>query len=149
MLGNRVHLPGLGYFSLSIKGELYEDPKTHRFRLRNPYVRTVNFRPEKRLMRLLSTTKFENMTYRQDPYSMPTDAEVDAALDRLFAETDYIFIGDLRAELNLSKASAYRLARRLEAQGKLHNAGSRYRKMYVRGNGTGEDSEGKSGEKVG
>ena len=149
MLGNRVHLPGLGYFSLSIKGELYEDPKTHRFRLRNPYVRTVNFRPEKQLMRLLSTTKFENMTYRQDPYSMPTDAEVDTALDRLFAETDYIFIGDLRAELNLSKASAYRLARRLEAQGKLHNAGSRYRKMYVRGSGTGEDSEGKSDEKVG
>ena len=51
MLGNRVHLPGLGYFSLSVKGELYEDPNTHKFRLRNPYVRTVNFRPEKELLR--------------------------------------------------------------------------------------------------
>ena len=24
-LGNRVHLPGLGYFSLAVRGELYED----------------------------------------------------------------------------------------------------------------------------
>ncbi len=47
MQGNRVYLPGLGYFSLAVKGELYENPKTHKFRLRNPYVRTVNFRPEK------------------------------------------------------------------------------------------------------
>ena len=33
-LGNRVHLPGLGYFSLAVRGELYEDPKTKKMRLR-------------------------------------------------------------------------------------------------------------------
>ena len=71
MMGNRVHLPGLGYFSLSVKGELYEDPKTHRFRLRNPYVRTVNFQPEKGMMRLLRRTEFENLTYQQEPYGRP------------------------------------------------------------------------------
>ena len=33
MEGNRVHLPGLGYFSLAVKGEICEDAKTHRFRI--------------------------------------------------------------------------------------------------------------------
>jgi len=135
MLGNRVHLPGLGYFSLSVKGELYEDPKTHRFRLRNPYVRTVNFKPEKALMRLLQETEFENRTYKQEPYGRPSTEDVAAALDRLFVESDYIFIGDLQSELRLSKSAAYRLAHRLEADGQLRNAGSPYRKMYVRGEG--------------
>ena len=135
MLGNRVHLPGLGYFSLAVKGELYEDPKTHKMRLRNPRVRTVNFRPEKQLLKALADTRFENVTYRYEPHATPTAEEIEAALDRLFAESDYIFVGDLRSELHLSKPVAYRLARRLEAEGKLHNAGSRYRKMYVRGEG--------------
>jgi len=132
MMGNRVHLPGLGYFSLSVKGELYEDPKTHRFRLRNPYVRTVNFQPEKGMMRLLRRTEFENLTYQQEPYGRPTADDVSAALERLFAKSPFILIGDLRAALRLSQSGAYRLARRLEAEGKLRNAGSPYRKMYVR-----------------
>ena len=135
MLGNRVHLPGLGYFWPAVKGELYEDPKTHRFRLRNPYVRTVNFKPEKALMRLLQETEFENRTYKQEPFGRPSTEDVAAALDRLFVESDYIFIGDLQSELRLSKSAAYRLAHRLEADGQLRNAGSPYRKMYVRGEG--------------
>ena len=133
MLGNRVHLPGLGYFSPAVKGELYEDPKTHRFRLRNPYVRTVNFRPEKALMQLLESTEFENRTYLEKAYDRPSAEDIEAALKRLFADADYIFIGDLQSELGLSKSAAYRLARRLEAEGGLYNAGSTYRKMYRKG----------------
>ena len=34
--GNCVHLPGLGYFSLSVKGEVYQDPRSHKFRRLNP-----------------------------------------------------------------------------------------------------------------
>lgn len=131
--GSRVHLPGLGYFSLAVKGELYENPKTHKFRLRNPYVRTVNFRPEKGLMRTLRETSFENVTYRTKPHALPTEAEVETALKRLFAESVCIFVGDLRAELHLSSTVAYRLARRLEAEGRLRNVGSPYRKVFVDG----------------
>lgn len=133
MQGNRVYLPGLGYFSLAVKGELYENPKTHKFRLRNPYVRTVNFRPEKGLMRTLRETSFENVTYRTKPHALPTEAEVETALKRLFAESVCIFVGDLRAELHLSSTVAYRLARRLEAEGRLRNIGSPYRKVFVDG----------------
>ena len=117
----------------AVKVELYEDPKTHRFRLRNPYVRTVNFRPEKALMQLLESTEFENRTYLEKAYDRPSAEDIEAALKRLFADADYIFIGDLQSELGLSKSAAYRLARRLEAEGRLYNAGSTYRKMYRKG----------------
>lgn len=129
-LGNRVHLPGLGYFSLAVRGELYEDPKTKKMRLRYPHVRTVNFRPEKGLMQALEDTRFENVTYRYEQHDAPTAAEIDATLERWFDEADYIFVGDLQAELHLSRPVAYRLARRLEAEGRLENVGTRYRKMY-------------------
>ena len=43
--GNAVHLPGIGYFSLAVKGEVYEDPRTHNHRLRNPKVRTKSSAP--------------------------------------------------------------------------------------------------------
>ena len=129
-LGNRVHLPGLGYFSLAVRGELYEDPKTKKMRLRYPHVRTVNFRPEKGLMQALEDTRFENVTYRYEQHDAPTATEIDATLERWFDEADYIFVGDLQAELHLSRPVAYRLARRLEAEGRLENVGTRYRKMY-------------------
>ena len=35
LAGNRVHLPGLGFFSLAIKGELRTHPRTHRPRHRS------------------------------------------------------------------------------------------------------------------
>ena len=123
-LGNRVHLPGLGYFSLAVRGE---DPKTKKMRLRYPHVRTVNFRPEKGLMQALEDTRFENVTYRYEQHATPTAAEIDATLERWFDEADYIFVGDLQAELHLSRPVAYR---RLEAEGRLENVGTRYRKMY-------------------
>jgi len=53
MAGRRVHLPGLGYFSLAVKGDLYEDPKTGKMRLRNAQVRTVKFRPDRQMMEAL------------------------------------------------------------------------------------------------
>ena len=43
LAGNRVHLPGLGFFSLAIKGELRTHPRTHRPRLLRPQVRTIRF----------------------------------------------------------------------------------------------------------
>ena len=133
MLGNRVHLPGLGYFWPAVKGELYEDPKTHRFRLRNPYVRTVNFRPEKGLMRTLRETSFENVTYRTKPHALPTEAEVEAALKRLFAESVCIFVSDIRSALYLSQPVAYRLVQKLESEGRLRNVGSPHHKVFVDG----------------
>lgn len=133
--GNSVHLPGIGYFSIAAKGDIYEDPKTQRRRLRNVGVRTVNFRPDSEMMKSLSDTKFENITYHQSPTAVPTPEEIDAALDELFDNYPSITVADLRHRLHLSIANAYRLADRLVKKGKLYDIGAHYRRVYVRGEG--------------
>ncbi|MFC2457558.1 MAG: DNA-binding domain-containing protein [Prevotella intermedia] len=137
MSGNGVHLPGIGYFSLAVKGNVYEDPRTHRHRLRNAEVRTVKFRPDIEMLDTLQHTKFENVTYRHGTSSVPTAELTDKALDDLFSAKPFITVADLRDYLNLSSANAYRIAARLEAEGKLRDVGSRYRKAYVRGESQG------------
>lgn len=133
MSGNTVHLSGLGYFSLAVKGEVYEDARTHHRRLNNPTVRTVNFRPDTEMMDKLTRTKFENVTYREGTSSVPTDEQIKTALDDLFSHKPVITVADLRDQLYLSPANAYRVAARLETEGKLCNINTRYRKLYTRG----------------
>ena len=132
-MGNNVHLPGLGYFSLAVKGDIYEDPHTHHRRLNNPKVRTVKFRPDTEFLESLDDTQFENMTYRFGTSSVPTTEVVDSAIDELFAENPIITVADLRQKLGLSQSYAYQLSARLEAEGKLRSVGTRYRKLYTKG----------------
>ncbi len=134
-MGNNVHLPGIGYFSIAATGELYQDPRSKHYRLRNPRVRTVNFRPDTLFMEALEGITFENGTYRNTPFSDTDDHATDATLKALFAHQSFITVGDLRAHLNLSQSSAYRLAARLVEEGRLRNAGTPYRKMFVKGDG--------------
>ena len=50
-MGNRVHLPGIGYFSLALKGDIYRDSRTNRPRLRNAKIRKIKFRPDAEFLR--------------------------------------------------------------------------------------------------
>lgn len=129
-MGNNVHIPGLGYFSLSIRGDIYEDPRSHRYRLRNAAVRTVRFRPDIEFLKELCDTEFENMTYKTGTSAVPTTEAIDAALERLFADGGVFTVSDLRHSLHLSQSYAYTLAARLEAEGKIVNVGTRHRKLY-------------------
>ena len=117
MSGNAVHLPGIGYFTLSVKGKLYQDPRSGHYRLRDPEVRTVKFRPDTEMMEALLHTEFENVTYRQGISSIPTYKEIDEAIARLGTD--------------LSQANAYRIAARLMEEGKIKNIGKGRNKLYV------------------
>ncbi len=128
--GNAVHLPGIGYFSLAVKGEVYEDPRTHHHRLRNPKVRTIKFRPDREMAHKLLSAKFENETHHYGNASIPTAEDIDQALEELFAAKSVITIADLRRYLNLSASTAYRIAERLEAAGRIHNIGTRRLKLF-------------------
>ena len=133
MSGNTVHLSGIGYFSLAVTGKVYKDPHTNHHSLKNPMIRTVKFRPDTEMMDRLTSTKFKNITNHVGTSSVPTDEQITAALDDLFSHKPVITVADLRDYLNLSSANAYRIIARLEAEGKIHNINSRYRKLYVRG----------------
>ena len=128
--GNTVHLPGIGFFSLALKGDMYEDPKTHRHHLRNVAVRKIRFRPDKDFYEALGKMIFENKTYKDGTSTLPIKSAVNAALKELFEESPIITVNDLRRRLNLSTTYAYQLTAQLEREKKIINIGSRYRKMY-------------------
>lgn len=132
-LGNHVHLPGFGYFSIAVKGELYQDPRTKHYRLRNAGVRTVKFQPDKEFLEALRDVRFENMTYRMGSSETPTAKEVDEAIKALFVEKPIITVRDLRYELGVSKTYAYGLVAKLEEEGKLRNVGTYRQKLFVKG----------------
>lgn len=133
--GNRVHLPGLGYFSVAVTGDVYEDPRSHHFRLRHPRVRTINFQPDKEMKDAMRDMEFENDTYRSQDFAIPSAENVETVLHHLFAEQPVITVSHLRRALALSKTYAYELAKKLEETGRLRNIGSPHRKLFVRGEG--------------
>lgn len=128
--GNTVHLPGIGFFSLALKGDIHEDPKTHHHHLRNVAVRKIRFRPDKDFHEALGEMEFENKTYKDGTPSLPMRPTVNAALKELFDESPIITVNGLRRRLNLSTTYAYQLAAQLEREKKIINIGSRYRKIY-------------------
>ena len=128
--GNTVHLPGIGFFSLALKGDMYEDQKTHRYHLRNVAVRKIRFRPDKDFYEALGEVDFANKTYKDGTPSLPMRQAVNAALKELFEEKPIITVNDLRRRLNLSTTYAYQLTAQLEREKKIINIGSRYRKMF-------------------
>ena len=128
--GNTVHLPGIGFFSLALKGDMYEDPKTHRHHLRNVAVRKIRFRPDKDFYEALGKMIFENKTYKDGTSILPIKSDINAALKELFEESPVITVNDLRRRLNLSTTYAYQLTAQLEREKKIINIGSRYRKIY-------------------
>ncbi|MBF1632681.1 MAG: HU family DNA-binding protein [Prevotella sp.] len=133
--GNAVHLPGIGYFSLAVKGEVYEDPRTHNHRLRNPKVRTIKFRPDREMAHKLLSAKFENETHHYGNASIPTTEDIEQALKELFATKSVITIADFRRYLDLSASTAYRIVERLDTAGRIHNIGTRRLKLFELGSG--------------
>ena len=138
MSGNAVHLPGIGYFTLAVKGKLYQDPRSGHYRLRDPEARTVKFRPDTEMMESLLHTEFENVTYRDGVSSIPTYKEIDEAIARLGTDRPFFSVDDLRLNLNLSQANAYRIAARLEEEGKIKDIGKGRNKLYVLGEHDGK-----------
>ena len=131
--GNTVHLPGIGFFSLALKGDIHKDPKTHRHHLRNVAVRKIRFRSDKDFHEALGKMDFENKTYKDGTSTLPIKSAVNAALKELFEESPIITVNDLRRRLNLSITYAYQLAAQLEHEKKIIDIGSRYRKIYKKG----------------
>lgn len=130
-MGNAVHLPGIGYFTLSVKGELYQDPRSKHFRLRKPMVRTVKFRPDMKMINTLSDTKFENATYQESISSIPKREDIDNAIVTLLSNQPFFSIRELRQYLNLSQVNAYRIAKKLEKEGKIRNIGKGRSKLFI------------------
>ena len=126
---NTVHLPGIGFFSLALKGDMYETLRAAS-PTPNVAVRKIRFRPDKDFYEALGEVDFANKTYKDGTPSLPMRQAVNAALKELFEEKPIITVNDLRRRLNLSTTYAYQLTAQLEREKKIINIGSRYRKMF-------------------
>lgn len=124
--GNSVHLPGIGYFSVALKGEIYEDPRSHKPRLRKAEVRTIKFRPDRELLHEMANIEVKNITDLHDLSSSPT-AE---AIEELLAHQEVFTVRDFRSALNISQSTAYRILSKLEAEGKIVDIGSHHCKIF-------------------
>lgn len=132
-MGNNVHLPGIGYFSLAIEGQLYEDPRSHHYRLRNAGVRRVKFRPDMEFLEALRDIEFENITYTHGTPTVPADEAIGEAIRELSARLTVFTVADLRHRLHLSQSYAYRLVARLEQEGHIRNVSTSRMKLYTKG----------------
>ena len=130
--GRRVHIAGIGYFSLSIKGDVCRD-KQGKLRLKNPAIRTVLFRPDREMMRKLNETQLSVCRRGGNHSGRVSNERIAEAIDLLLGEKDFFTTADFCVAAKLAHATAYRILMRLMAEGTLVNAGTPYCKLYKKG----------------
>ncbi|MDR1555850.1 MAG: HU family DNA-binding protein [Tannerellaceae bacterium] len=122
--GKVFHFEGLGYFQLTLTGPLLSQPDEKRsesFR-----VRSVAFRPEKKLLKELKGLKPRKQPVKNHSGKL-NERETDQLLRKYFANNNYLTASQFRAILGLTKSTAFRRLRQWCEKGKL-------KKIYHHGN---------------
>lgn len=127
--GRTVHLAGIGYFSLSLRcTDTVATPKT---RAEHVAYKGVNYRPDKRLKRKLSTLKLERAEQKKHS-AILTDQEVNNRVEMHFAAHATLTRSQLEKLCSFTRGKALRHINRLVSEGKLENVSSRYQAIYVK-----------------
>ena len=129
--GCRVHIEGLGYFSLAMAGEIYRD-KNRMLKLKNPHVRTINFLPEERLQK-----QFKNLSYtcrnHKGQHSQALDFEgLEKVIDTLLAEKNFFTSTEFCHRAHVTRSTGYRYLKDLLLKKELTNIGTPKRILYSR-----------------
>ncbi len=127
--GRRVHIDGLGHFSISIDGDVVENEEGE-LRLKHAAVRTVNFRPEGSLMRQLSDAKFTSKRHLGRSSAAIDEAKLPAVLAALSEEKGFFTAAAFRKDLGLTQATGNRVINRLLDDGVLENIGTRHNRIF-------------------
>ena len=129
--GCRVHLEGLGYLTprLRVEGEVTEDIP---LRDRNRKVRFsgVNFQADKRLTEAIGAVRLSHAPKATHSRELD-EALVEERLADYFITHDILTRPILQHLLHLTSYKAAALLRRLCEEGKLRNAGTDFRPVYV------------------
>ena len=139
--GHAIKLEGIGTFHISAKSPSVRTKKE--IRAESIQCGGVVYRAEKKLLRKLSTTKFQKVAYSKTSLDV-SDIELDSILTNHFKNHPYITTKELQDLSGLSNHTALRrLKERVEA-GKMTHPGHRYSGFYfpVPGNyGTSTDKD--------
>lgn len=128
--GRRVHLPGIGYFYLTITANPTDKENMQKVRAPELEVKSIAFRPEKELiMDLKKEAKFEPTEYDTQS-SKQTEISMMGILSDYFKDHSEIDRSILQRLCGLTRSTALRWLKRLEEEGKLENLGNRHAPRY-------------------
>ncbi|MBM6903574.1 HU family DNA-binding protein [Phocaeicola coprocola] len=126
--GNRVYLPGIGYFYLSLSTPKEADPKTTRSQ--SIGIKAVEFRADSILKNNLeSHARFERSDIKV--HSSRLDSyEIDALLEDYFHKNDFLTRIKFEKLCGFTKTTAQRHLQRLMDEGRLVNVNTRHNPIY-------------------
>ena len=126
--GDRVYLPGIGYFYLSLSAPKDADPKTTRSQ--SIGIKAVEFRADNILKNgLESHAKFERSDIKM--HSSKLDSyEIDALLENYFHKNEFLTRIKFEKLCSFTKTTAQRHLQRLLDDGKLVNVNTRHNPIY-------------------
>lgn len=126
--GDRVCLPGIGYFYLSLSAPKDADPKTTRSQ--SIGIKAVEFRADSILKNSLeSHAKFERSDIKVHS-SRLNSYETDALLEDYFHKNEFLTRSKFEKLCNFTKTTAQRHLQRLVDESKLVNVNTRHNPIY-------------------
>ena len=128
-VGNSVHIEGIGTFRIRMKGTVERD-KRGRIVVKDAAVRTVGFRPDRSLMKALSSATFSYAAHRGRHSTAYTEEELRQAAVKLCAEHGAFTALVFRNTLGLTRSKARNVLRQLVDLGVLRDVGSRRCAVY-------------------
>lgn len=129
--GNSVHLEGIGYFSLTMDAKVVRNEKGQYY-AKNPRIKSLRFRAEKKM-----TARFDAAHFVPNGHFCTSRPPIDSTqaemlIDTLLAVKPVFTPAEFARHANMHLQQAYKQLKQLEASGKLKNAGTPYRKIYLR-----------------
>lgn len=126
--GNRVYLPGIGYFYLSLSAPKETDPKTTRSQ--SIGIKAVEFRADSILKNSLeSHAKFERSNIKMHS-SRLNSYEIDTLLVDYFHKNEFLTRIKFEKLCGFTKTTAQRHLQRLVDESKLVNVNTRHNPIY-------------------
>lgn len=127
--GNRVHLEGVGYFQMTLECPETRQPKdTHAQQIR---FKSVKFRADSFLKEDMETDVHFVHSDNALQSATLSDIAIDGKLIDYFQDARFLTRPDFERVCYFTKSMALKHLKRLVAEGKLENAGTRHNPIYV------------------
>ena len=127
--GDRVHVDGIGYFSITLEAEPIQDKKG--IRAESVHFKSVSFKPEAQLKKSLDGVRLERNPNKAHS-KMCSDAEIAKRLDKYFEHKQTITRDEFQQLCGLLRTTAQRKLNELKVMGKLRNVGYPRYAIYER-----------------
>ncbi len=129
--GHRVHLPGIGWLSLSVGLDKRAREKDYKIKGSDIRLRGIHFLPEHKLREEVSrSVSFKRSAYSTESVGYETE-QLWARLEEWFSRQGAINCSTMEKEFGLSRYKATKWLRLFVGQGRLRKAGTNRNHVYL------------------